>query len=151
MWDYPRPPRLEPSPARLTVVLAGHTVADTTGGYRVLETSQPPAYYLPPDDVDLTCLVRTTDHGSFCEWKGMATYWTVQVGERVVPNGAWSYERPNLPFAAITGYLAFYCQLMDECTVDGEVVHPQPGGFYGGWITSNIVGPFKGAPGTLHW
>jgi uncharacterized protein (DUF427 family) len=151
VWDYPRPPRLEPVIQRITVELNGATVADTTAAFRVLETSHPPVYYLPPTDVDESHLTRTSDNGSFCEWKGTATYWTVAVGNRVERDAAWSYERPSPPFEAITGYLAFYCQRMDRCTVGGDVVTPQPGGFYGGWITPAVVGPFKGSPGSMGW
>ena len=153
VWDYPRPPRLEPVPSstRITVEFGGCVIADSTAAFRVLETSHPPVYYLPPADVDEAALTRTTDSGSFCEWKGRATYWTVRVGDRVARDAAWSYERPNSAFTAITGHLAFYCDVMDRCTVGGEVATPQPGGFYGGWITPDIVGPFKGAPGSFGW
>lgn len=150
VWDYPRPPRLEPTTSRLEVIHGGVVVADTTAGYRVLETSQPPAFYLPPDDVDLDLLEATTTR-TFCEWKGMASYWTVRVGDAVAVDAAWSYPDPVPSFAPITGYLAFYPQRVDECRVDGEVVRPNDGGFYGGWVTSRVVGPFKGGPGTMGW
>ena len=126
-------------------------VADSSAAFRVLETSHPPVYYLPPDDIDFSGLARTTDNGSICEWKGKATYWTVRAGGRFARDAAWSYERPNPGFTPITGYLAFYCGRMDRCTVGGEVATPQPGGFYGGWITSAVVGPFKGEPGSFGW
>ena len=150
MWDYPRPPRLEPVAARLRVEFAGVTVADTSGAFRVLETSHPPNYYLPPGDIREGCLVRTSQ-GSFCEWKGTAHYYDVVVGDAVAPSAAWGYDRPNPAFAAIAGYVAFYAAPMDRCLVGDEVVEPQPGGFYGGWITAGIVGPFKGGPGTQGW
>jgi uncharacterized protein (DUF427 family) len=149
-WDYPRPPRLEPVTARLAVVLGGVTIADTTGAFRVLETSHPPNYYFPPDDVLPGALERTTG-SSFCEWKGRAHYFTVRGGARVEPDAAWAYETPSPAFAAIKDHVAFYAGRMDECTVDGEVVTAQPGGFYGGWITSTVAGPFKGGPGSRGW
>jgi uncharacterized protein (DUF427 family) len=150
VWDYPRPPRLERTESRLVVVFSGVTVADTTAGYRVLETSQPPAYYLPPDDIVLEYLDRTTST-TFCEWKGSATYHTLRVDDRVSADAAWSYQRPTDRFADIAGYLAFYPQRVDECFVDGERVAGTEDSFYGGWITSNVVGPFKGGAGTAHW
>jgi uncharacterized protein (DUF427 family) len=149
-WDYPRPPRLEPVTACLTVVLGGVTVADTTRGFRVLETSHPPNYYFPPDDVLAGALERR-DHGSFCEWKGRAHYFTVRGGGRIEADAAWAYGSPSPAFAAIADHVAFYAGRMDTCTVDGEVVVPQPGGFYGGWITAAVVGPFKGGPGSRGW
>jgi uncharacterized protein (DUF427 family) len=150
VWDYPRPPRLEAVSARLVVVLGGATVADTTRGSRVLETSHPPNYYFPPDDVADGALVRG-DHASFCEWKGRAHYFAVRSGDRVEADAAWAYDQPSDAFAAIAGHVAFYAGRMDACYVDGERVLPQPGGFYGGWITANVVGPFKGGPGSRGW
>jgi uncharacterized protein (DUF427 family) len=150
VWDYPRPPRLERTDHRLIVTFAGVTIADTTDAYRVLETSQPPAYYFPPDDVALEHLDRTTS-ATFCEWKGSATYHRLRVGDRESADAAWSYLAPTEPFAPITGYLSFYPQRVDECFVDGERVLANEGSFYGGWITSRIVGPFKGGAGTAHW
>ena len=149
-WDYPRPPRLEPVTARITVVIDGTTIADTTRAFRVLETSHPPNYYLPPDDIVAGALEPSTG-GSFCEWKGRADYFTVRAGARVEPDAAWVYQSPSAAFAAIKDHVAFYAGRMDSCTVDGEVVIPQPGGFYGGWITSAVVGPFKGGPGSRGW
>ena len=150
VWDYPRPPRLERTTRRLTVVHGGVTVADTTSGYRVLETSQPPAFYLPPADVRLDLLEPRTTR-TFCEWKGLASYWTIRVGEAVAVDAAWSYPEPDPRFGPIAGYLAFYPQRVDECRVDDEVVRPNEGGFYGGWVTSAVVGPFKGGAGTMGW
>ncbi len=149
-WDYPRPPRLEPVTAHLVVVLDGETVAETRRGYRVLETSHPPNYYFPPDDVAPGVLVPS-DAGSFCEWKGRAHYFGVRVGDRVEADAAWAYGTPSPAFAALRDHVAFYAHRMDECYVDGERVVPQPGGFYGGWITSKVVGPFKGGPGSRGW
>jgi uncharacterized protein (DUF427 family) len=150
VWDYPRPPRLEEVRARLVVVLGGETIADTTRGYRVLETSHPPNYYFPPDDVVDGALARA-DQASFCEWKGRAHYFTVRGSDRAERDAAWGYDQPSEAFAAIAGYVAFYAGRMDACSVDGELVVPQPGGFYGGWITANVVGPFKGGPGSRGW
>jgi uncharacterized protein (DUF427 family) len=149
-WDYPRPPRLEPVRARIRIAFGGATIADTIGAYRVLETSHPPNYYLPPDDIDDGVLVRT-GRGSWCEWKGEAHYFDVTAGGRVAPHAAWGYDHPTPAFAAVSGYVAFYAGPMDACTVDGESVVPQPGGFYGGWITDAVTGPFKGDPGTDGW
>jgi uncharacterized protein (DUF427 family) len=149
-WDYPRPPRLEPVHARLVVVLDGVTIADTTRGLRVLETSHPPNYYFPPADVAPGALAASSG-GSFCEWKGRAHYFTVRAGERVEVDAAWAYATPSPAFAALTDHVAFYAGRMDACFVDGELVVPQPGGFYGGWITSAVVGPFKGGPGSRGW
>ena len=150
VWDYPRPPRLEPVPQRLVVVLGGETIADTTRGLRVLETSHPPNYYFPVDDV-VDGALEPTKGASFCEWKGRAHYFDVRGGDQVAPRAAWGYDTPNERFEAIRGFVAFYPALMDACFVDGERVEPQDGGFYGGWVTSAVVGPFKGGPGTRGW
>lgn len=150
VWDYPRPPRLEPTGRHIQIVFAGRIVADTRHAYRVLETSHPPVYYLPPDDVHREYLVPVTG-SSFCEWKGSAGYYTVKVGDRIAQKAAWYYASPTPAFSAIRGYVAFYAAPMDACTVDGERVVPQPGGFYGGWITSDVVGPFKGGPNSSGW
>jgi uncharacterized protein (DUF427 family) len=151
VWDYPRPPRLEPVSRRLRIILGGETIADTTRGFRVLETSHPPVYYLPPEDIVPGSLVPTT-RGSFCEWKGRARYWNVRGGgTSEARDAAWSYPTPEPAFAAIRDHVAFYAGLMDACFVDEDRVVPQPGGFYGGWITPDIVGPFKGTPGSWGW
>jgi uncharacterized protein (DUF427 family) len=150
VWDYPRPPALVACAERIRVVHRGHTVADTTQALRVLETSHPPTYYLPRADVDQHLLVPSANR-SLCEWKGMASYWSLSIDGIVDTDVAWSYERPTAPFVAITGHLAFYAQAVDECWVGDERVTPSPGNFYGGWITSRVVGPFKGSPGTLGW
>jgi uncharacterized protein (DUF427 family) len=149
-WDYPRPPRLEPVSAHLVVVLAGVTIAETHRAYRVLETSHPPNYYFPPDDVAPDVLAPALGT-SFCEWKGRAHYFSVRVGDRVEEEAAWAYATPSPAFASLRDHVAFYASRMDACFVDGERVVPQPGEFYGGWITSRVVGPFKGGPGSRGW
>lgn len=146
MWDYPRPPAVATCTGRVRVVHAGLLLADTTNAIRVLETSQPPAFYLPPADVEMSRL-RPSASTTWCEWKGAASYW--QLDE--IDDAAWSYPHPTTAFAAITDHVAFYAQKVDECWVDDERVLPNPGNFYGGWITSRVTGPFKGAPGTLGW
>lgn len=150
VWSYPRPPRLEPVAGRIRVVFNGVTVADTARAYRVLETSHPPVYYLPLADVRREYLEPSARH-SFCEWKGRASFVTLRVGDRTVENAGWTFPRPAKGFEPIRDHVAFYAGPMDRCTVGDEVVRPQPGSFYGGWITSNLVGPFKGEPGTEHW
>ena len=150
VWDYPRPPRLETTDRRLQVIVAGHTVADTTRAHRVLETSHPPVYYIPMMDIDAACLQSITATTG-CEWKGTAHYFNVVVGNVVRKKAAWSYPHPAADMEPIRGAIAFYPALMDECRVDGQLVTPQPGNFYGGWITSDVVGPFKGVPGSMGW
>ena len=150
VWDYPRPPRVDPSPSHVTVTFAGRVIADTVRSVRVLETSQPPAFYLPPDDVALD-LLRPSRRRTACEWKGIAVYHDLVVGDRVARDAAWSYPEPRPAYEAIAGYLAFYPRLVDECRVDGELVRANEGDFYGGWITSRVVGPFKGGPGSRGW
>jgi uncharacterized protein (DUF427 family) len=132
------------------VILAGVTLADTMHGKRVLETSHPPVYYFPAQHVRMQCLVAVSG-SSFCEWKGMARYFDAVVAGKRVPRAAWAYPDPMPDFVAITDYLAFYAHLMDACFVGDEQARPQPGSFYGGWITKDIVGPFKGGPGTAGW
>lgn len=150
VWDYPRPPRLEETSKHVQIVFNNEVIADTHRAFRVLETSHPPVYYLPPEDVRMEFLTATP-RTSFCEFKGSATYWTIRVGEREAANAAWSYKSPAKSFAVIRGYLAFYPSRMDACYVDGEPVQAQSGDFYGGWITSEIVGPFKGGAGSWGW
>lgn len=150
VWDYPRPPRLEPVRQRLRVVFNDVMIADTTAGYRVLETSSPPTYYLPPEDVLMPCLSNSQTR-SVCEWKGGAVYWNLDVNGRFSEDAAWSYPDPVDRFAAVKDYIAFYPARVDACYVDDELVQAQEGQFYGGWITANIVGPFKGAPGSQDW
>jgi uncharacterized protein (DUF427 family) len=150
VWDYPRPPRLEATNKRLQIVFRGETIADSQHGYRVLETSHPPVYYIPPEDIQMQYLERARGQ-SFCEWKGVANYYDLVLDIVRVPQVAWYYPSPTPAFQEIANYVAFYAAPMDACYVDGEKVQPQPGGFYGGWITSNIVGPFKGEAGTQGW
>lgn len=144
--DYPRPPRLEHITKHVRIAKAGIVIADSRRAARVLETFHPPVYYLPPDDVAMEHL-REAPGSSFCEWKGVASYYDVLDAKKC----AWTYRKPTEAFASIASWIAFYAGLMDECTVDGEVVTPQPGGFYGGWVTSDLIGPFKGSPGTAGW
>ena len=148
--DYPRPPSLEPVSERLVVVLGGIKIADTTAGYRVLETYHAPTYYLPLADVIQDSL-EPNSRRTICEWKGQARYFDVISQERTATAAAWSYDKPVPAFDAIAGFVAFYAEPMDACYVGNELVAPQPGNFYGGWVTSNLVGPIKGATGTMHW
>jgi len=150
VWDYPRPPRLEPTPRHIRVEFAGVVLADTRSAFRVLETSHPPVYYVPPQHVALQHLIASPD-SSFCEWKGKAAYYTIVVGTARAENAAWYYPEPTPAFAAIRNHVAFYPAPMDGCFVDGERVAAQPGHFYGGWVTSELVGPFKGGAGTRGW
>ncbi len=150
VWDYPRPPRLEAVQATIEITLGGVVIARTERALRVLETSHPPTYYLPWAAFAPGAL-RPAAGGSFCEWKGEAAYYDVLGGERVAQRAAWTYPRPTHAYASLVDHVAVYPAAMDRCTLDGEAVTPQPGGFYGGWITSRIVGPFKGGPGTQSW
>ena len=150
VWDYPRPPRVEDSGKRVQVVCNGVTIADTTRAKRVLETSHPPVYYIPPEDIAMAHLTRT-QRASFCEFKGRAGYYTVTVGARVAPDAAWFYPSPAPGYESLRDYVAFYPGRMDACLIDGERVQPQEGDFYGGWVTREIVGPFKGGSGTQGW
>ncbi len=150
VWDYPRPPRVEPSTERVVVTHAGVVLADTTNSLRVLETSHPPTYYLPVSDF-ASGVLRPADGASWCEWKGQASYLDLVVGRQVLTGIAWTYPEPAARFEALRDHVAIYPGRVDECTVDGEVVQAQPGDFYGGWITSRVAGPFKGGPGTSGW
>ena len=150
VWDYPRPPRVEPTEELVEIVLGGEVIASTRGALRVLETSHPPAYYLPLSAF-VDGVLRPASGSTYCEFKGHASYYDVVAGSRVAPRAAWTYRSPTPGFEAITDHVAVMPGAMDECRVDGEVVTPQEGGFYGGWITSRVVGPFKGAPGTIGW
>ena len=147
--SYPRPPALEPVPQRITIRLGGTVVARTTRALRVLETHHAPTYYLPPEDVLAT--LRPAPGASVCEWKGVARYHDVVAGSATALRAAWSYDRPTAGFAPLAGYLAFYAGLMGEVFVGEVRVIPQPGDFYGGWVTPNLDGRIKGAPGTRHW
>ena len=150
VWDYPRPPRVEPSARQIRVVFNDTTIAETTRAFRVLETSHPPVYYIPPGDVQQRFLTRT-EHQSYCEFKGTASYYALKVGEEVAFNAAWTYRNPSSGYEDIKDHVAFYPGSIDACYVDGERVQTQEGDFYGGWITSDIEGPFKGGPGTAGW
>lgn len=163
VWDYPRPPRLERTSSHLRIQHRGVVIADTARAWRVLETSHPPVFYLPPGDLRMDLLRPSQARRSFCEFKGVATYWNLDLSSEplageapgssgiLLANVAWSYPEPTAGFAPIRDHLAFYASRVDECTVDGERVMAQPGDFYGGWITSAVQGPFKGAPGTAGW
>lgn len=149
VWEYPRPPAIRPDRRLVEVRHAGITIASTMGSLRVLETSHPPGYYLPPSDVRTDLLVPQPGH-SVCEWKGEATYWRLAMDGDHGSVG-WSYPRPTPGFEEIAGYVSFYPGKVDACLVDGERVRPQAGDFYGGWVLDEIVGPFKGDPGTWGW
>ena len=149
-WDYPRPPRVEPSDERVEVWLGEVRIAASTRSLRVLETSHPPTYYLPVDDFEPGALLPTVG-SSWCEFKGRATYFDVHGADAVAPRAAWTYPTPSPGFERIAGYVAVMPGAMERCTVDGEVVRAQEGGFYGGWITARVVGPFKGGPGSWGW
>jgi uncharacterized protein (DUF427 family) len=150
VWDYPRPPRLERTEARVTVVHAGRVIVDCDRCWRILETSHPPVYYVPRDDI-AEGVLQPGDGRSYCEFKGVASYWDLVAGGTRVRQAGWSYERPTPAYAEIAGAIAFYPSRVDECRVAGELVQPQEGDFYGGWITADITGPFKGGPGTTSW
>lgn len=150
VWDYPRPPAIESSTDRVEVWLGGVRVAASSRTLRVLETSHPPTYYLPADDFTADAL-RPTEGSSWCEWKGAAAYFDVVGGDAVAVRAAWTYPVPSRGFEALRGHVAVMPGAMDRCIVADEVVRPQEGGFYGGWITSRVVGPFKGAPGSRGW
>lgn len=150
VWNYPRPPRVERCEHRVRVIFNGKTVADSTKVWRVLETSHPPTYYIPREDVPDEFMLASSRR-SFCEFKGTARYWDLKVGQRVSRDAAWSYSSPNEPYSPLAGQFAFYPSSVDACFVGEERVLAQEGDFYGGWITANLVGPFKGGPGTLRW
>jgi uncharacterized protein (DUF427 family) len=150
VWDYPRPPRLDPCAQRVRVRLGGVTVADSTAAFRVLETSHPPTIFVPPRDLRPGALTPAHARRTLCEWKGLAMYWDVRAGDAVAEAAGWSYPDPTPGWEAIRDHLSFYPSKL-ECFLDEERVRPQEGGFYGGWITDSITGPFKGPPGTLGW
>jgi uncharacterized protein (DUF427 family) len=150
VWDYPRPPRVERVPWRVRVVHGGLLIVDAPAAVRVLETSQPPTYYVEEEFVRMDCL-RRSDETTVCEWKGTATYADVVSGAVVAAAAAWTYGDPAYGFEELAGRWAFYAQRLDECWLDDEQVTGSPGLFYGGWITENVTGPFKGGPGTADW
>lgn len=147
--DYPRPPILDSVPQRLRVVLGGETIADSIRALRVLETHHAPTYYIPPEDV--TARLFPVSGNTYCEWKGRASYFDVEAGGKRAERAAWSYRSPTRGFSALEGHLAFYASAMDACFVGEHRVVPQPGDFYGGWVTDNLTGRIKGAAGTEHW
>ena len=150
VWDYPRPPRVEASSRRVRVEFAGEVIAETTHAHRVLETSHPPVYYIPPEDVRSEFL-RPSRRRTYCEFKGQASYYDLVVGDREVRDVAWYYPEPTARFEVIRDHVAFYPGRVDAVWLDDEQVVAQAGDFYGGWITSEIEGPFKGGPGTTGW
>jgi len=150
VWDYPRPPIVRPDPRRIIVEFGGAVIARTTASLKVLETSHPPVFYLPESDVEMAHL-RPSSLSTWCEFKGEAAYWSVVVGDRVAEHAAWGYPRPAHGYEDLRGHIAFYPARMDNCSVDDVQAVSQEGDFYGGWITPEIVGPFKGAPGTRGW
>jgi uncharacterized protein (DUF427 family) len=150
VWDYPRPAVAEPTARHLLIRHRGIVVAETRRGVRTLETSHPPTYYFPPEDV-ASDLLRPSARRSLCEWKGTARYFDVVIGDERLADAAWAYPAPTPAFAMIRDHLAFYPAVFDVCLVDGERAVPQPGGFYGGWITADLAGPFKGVPGSRFW
>ncbi len=150
VWDYPRPPAVEGVPQRIKIVFNGEIIVDSQNAKRVLETSHPPTYYIPLEDIKTEVLQAST-RKTWCEWKGEAGYYDVLIGDRRAENAAWYYPNPLPDYAEIKGYVAFYASKMEACFVGDERVEPQRGGFYGGWITSNLDGPFKGDPGTVGW
>ncbi len=150
VMDYPRPPRLERDRRRVRVVLGGQGIVDTTDTWRVLETTHPPSFYIPMTAFPPGALVPSA-RGSVCEWKGAARYWSITAGGRTARDAAWGYPDPTPAFAGIKDHVALYAGMMDACFVDEDRVVPQEGGFYGGWITPELIGPFKGGPGTMFW
>jgi uncharacterized protein (DUF427 family) len=150
VWSYPRPAIAEPSSRRIRIVHQGIVITDTGASIRTIETSHPPSYYIPLSDI-MPGVLQPSGRQSFCEWKGDATYFDLVVGEVRLRDVGWSYPDPSPDFHLLRGYVAFYAAALDGCFVDGERVTPQPGDFYGGWITSHVAGPFKGAPGSRFW
>lgn len=150
VWDFPRPAICEPTAARIRIEHHGMIVADSRSTIRTLETSHPPSYYIPQADIT-PGMLRRADGSSFCEWKGAAVYWDIVIGDLVLPRIGWSYPNPSPAFVMLRDHVAFYAGPFDRCSVDGEVVVPQLGSFYGGWITTKLAGPFKGIPGSRGW
>jgi uncharacterized protein (DUF427 family) len=150
VWDYPRPPRCELTTEEIEIRLGGEVIAHTRSSYRVLETSHPPSYYLPVTAF-ADGVLRAVEGTTFCEWKGHASYYDLVTPAHTAPRSAWTYPSPTAGFEVIRAHLSVMPGLVDECLVDGEVVRAQGGGFYGGWVTSRVTGPFKGGPGTRGW
>jgi uncharacterized protein (DUF427 family) len=149
VWDYPRPPRIVPDAREVVVALDGHEIARTRRALRLQETASPPTFYLPEIDIAMASL-DSADGSSFCEWKGRAVYWSVRFGGHHLPRVAWSYPTPEAGYQALRGHIAFYPGPL-ECRVEGQRVRPQPGRFYAGWVTDEVVGPFKGEAGSEGW
>ncbi len=150
VWSYPRPPALLPEPRAVVVTVNGETVASSERALRVCETAGAPVVYVPEADIMPGTLRPSAGRGSYCEWKGVASYFDVHVGGRVIPHAVWTYAEPTSDFEDLAGYFSFYPALV-QCRLAGELVRPQPGGFYGGWITDEITGPIKGEPGSEGW
>ena len=150
VWDYPRPAICQPTDRHIQIIHRGVVLADSRETFRTLETSHPPTYYIPRRDIAMAYL-RPNPRRTLCEWKGQAAYFDVVIDGAAIAAGAWSYPAPTASFAAIAGHLAFYAEPFDQCLVDGEQITPQPGGFYGGWISRHEAGPFKGIPGSRFW
>jgi uncharacterized protein (DUF427 family) len=150
VWDYPRPPALQPCARRVQIELGGRIIADSRAALRILETSHPPTIYIPPGDLVAECF-KAAPGRSFCEWKGTATYLDVVGGDRREPAAGWTYRDPVGAYAALRDHVAVYPGRMDACWLDDERVRSQDGDFYGGWITDDIAGPFKGGPGSAGW
>jgi len=150
VWDYPRPPSIAPSDEHIIVTLGGEVIVDTQRSYRVCETSHPPNYYLPIEAF-AEGVLRPIAGTTICEWKGAASYFDIVTDQRTIIAGAWTYATPNAPFIDLVDQVSIYPGKVGGCTIDGEAVQAQQGDFYGGWITSRVTGPFKGAPGTLGW
>ncbi len=150
VWDYPRPAIAEPTRRRLEIIHRGLVLVDTRRALRTLETSHPPTYYIPQADIAMEHMVPNARR-SICEWKGQAHYWDVVIGDQRIEAAAWHYPNPTASFAAITDHIAFYPEPFDDCKIDGQTITPQPGGFYGGWISQYEAGPFKGIPGSRFW
>ena len=150
VWDYPRPAICEPTPRRVQIIHCGVELVDSRKAWRTLETSHPPTYYIPQSDIAMEHL-RANPRRTMCEWKGQARYWDIDIGEEIITAVAWSYAEPTPSFESIRDHLAFYPEPLDQCLIDGEQITPQPGQFYGGWISQYEAGPFKGRPGSQFW
>ena len=150
VWDYPRPPAIERFKGHLRIVFNGKIILDTNESFRILETSHPPSYYIPIKHFKPGTIIPASGR-SYCEWKGEANYYNIQVGERVAEKCAWGYKSPNSRYSDLKDHISVYASRVDECYVNDELVQAQEGDFYGGWITSNVVGPFKGGAGTWGW
>lgn len=150
VWDFPRPAIAEACSAHVLIEHRGMVIADTRASIRTLETSHPPSYYIPRHAI-APGILQKGERSSFCEWKGTAVYWDVLVGGDLMREVGWSYPAPSPGFGLLLGHVAFYAGPFDRCSVNGETVIPQPGAFYGGWITSDLAGPFKGVPGSRNW